>query len=194
MGVDVEMRVHTPETLDALSVRKLAGDISAGFFREFFWLVRDEDQHALSIVADDDEDDWHDCADRPDGGTLITVSTLSRYYGEGYERGHWPIISGVMRWLRARLPQATIWYGGDSGGTLAVFTEADDSKMWAHFIAVGHDPYHGTGTRDSFCGESAPFCDFCQRRKWNNGGFASVSFWMCDGCGETNAPRIGGAP
>jgi len=182
MGVDAEIRVHTPEKLDARAVRKLAGDAAAAF-PGFFWISRESDQHGLSIVGPENEDGY-ECIGKPVGGTLIKVETLSRYYGEGYERGPWPEISGVMRWLRGRLLGATVWYSGDSSDRLPAFTVEDDAAMWQHFVAVGFDPYHGVGQPDSLSRVAAPFCDFCQRPTWNSGGGGGESFWTCDGCGE----------
>ncbi len=49
---------------------------------------------------------------------VVCLRTMSRFYGRGYERGHWPAIKSWGDWLAVALGErAQLRYGSDSGET-----------------------------------------------------------------------------
>jgi hypothetical protein len=77
----------------------------------------------------------------------IEVSTGHRYYGPGYERGHWPTISTAILCLRVALPHCEVFYGGD---TTDDGLSADDdliTEYWLHFLGPDGDRYHQDPSR-----------------------------------------------
>lgn len=79
-------------------------------------------------------------ADYPD--LRIELDTGSRYYGPGYERGHWPTIAAAILCMRVAFGGRDVYYGGDTtdDGLLA-----DDNLLtayWLHFLGPDGDSYH----------------------------------------------------
>lgn len=72
----------------------------------------------------------------------VEVYTLSRYYGPGYERGHWPAIYGAILTLQAAFPSAPVYYGGDSTDDGELVTQEFLEAMWLHFLGPNGDSYH----------------------------------------------------
>ena len=71
----------------------------------------------------------------------IRVSTMSRYYGAGYERGDWPSIYGAIRLLQTALPGCVVHYGGDTDDDAPEVTEESLAETWAHFLGPNGDDY-----------------------------------------------------
>ena len=64
----------------------------------------------------------------------VEWDTPIRYYGPGYERGHWPDIYNAIVCIRAALPQCTIHYGGDTSLDAPEVTNPMLAEMWAHWV------------------------------------------------------------
>jgi hypothetical protein len=98
--------------------------------------------------------DWDDASANgvrvPDGHTILHVGTAMRYYGPQYERGPWAILSGVCRWLSLAVPDATVWYGHDTGGE-RVWTPELDAALWEHFARHG-TAYYGSHAEEDVGG------------------------------------------
>ena len=71
----------------------------------------------------------------------VTVDTLIRYYGPGYERGHWPEIFEMIVTLRAALPDAVVHYGSDSDDYAPVADDELLASLWAHWFGPEWDGY-----------------------------------------------------
>lgn len=56
--------------------------------------------------------DPDDAADAPRGATHEVIVPW-RYYDDGYERGPWPLLAGVLMALLANPHIHAVWYGGD---------------------------------------------------------------------------------
>ncbi len=147
MGIDAEMLIrHRGQPLSTIEVNRLGVALAEAFGRKRFF---------AECPADPDYEGWDgdytalelvECWEQ-DGPTLfpeddeqfIRVHLWSRYYGEGYERGDWPFISNVRKWLLLKLPAAEIWYGGDSSGVEAKpLTDEMDEELWSLFAKAGH--------------------------------------------------------
>lgn len=75
-------------------------------------------------------------------GATHEVDNGWRYYGDGYERGPWPLIAGVLMMLLAHEAVGTVWYYGDCHESPnAPFTLADLFDLTAHYVANGERPY-----------------------------------------------------
>lgn len=195
MGIDAEMFVRTRAKVTAEQVTKKAHALVSAFGTGVLSVLRpgvigDYQHHALAIVPE-----WEQDGDtiRPDKGeTFIRVYLWGRYYGKGYERGDIVSTIAVAQWLEAHFPGGSVWYGGDSSGVCAApFGAAERADLWAHFCAVGHDPYmSGRGEEKGQWG----VCDFCGGAPMRScGGGHDREFVYCSGCGlkHVRNPRTG---
>ena len=76
-------------------------------------------------------------------GGYTYLSALDRYYGPGYERGHWPHIRAIFMLLRHHFPDAVLLYGGDS--EIEYCEEVTDefiAKMDSYWLSENGDNYH----------------------------------------------------
>ena len=196
MGIDAEMFVRTRQGYTEEQVRHMAHDLAEAFGHDRFIVIRPEQgyswipngRHCLELVDvyEQDGPPIH-----PENGEqFIRVHTSTRYYGKGYERGDWPFIDGVIRWLKMRIPDAEVWYGGDSSGVCAIqMDDAERQNLWELFAKVGHQPYE-----QHFGGRAArPDCDFCLRPMVEYGwGPREAVRFRCAGCGHTLITTDGG--
>lgn len=201
MGIDAEMLVRTRQQFTPREVRNLSVDLVEAFGTELFLLIPDwapdEDyeneftppadapgRHALRLIKFYQQD-GPDIHPEP-GESFIELSLMGRYYGEGYERGSITDYLAMAEWLERRIPDARVFYGGDSSGVLAEpFDRAARERIFAHFCRVGHKPYRGgfnamlDGTPDG-----RPACGFCGPRMTETGGSRDYSFYGCGSCEE----------
>lgn len=77
------------------------------------------------------------------------LSSPTRYYGPGDERGPWPDISGLLLFLLMHPDVESVWYCGDN----ADFVEDDPftlerlGEINRHYVENGHEPYSGRKVR-----------------------------------------------
>lgn len=83
---------------------------------------------------------WDEYTDEP----TLSVRTLHRYYGIGYERGDWPFIRRMGDWLALHLGErAELRYGGDCDDgwdELRPWAEVR-SELDAHWQRYQKEPY-----------------------------------------------------
>lgn len=143
MGVDVEMKVRlsVPVSDEAFA------DVSRRFRDAFPAIMEGSDRGGAwrypELVRRGDE---------------VALSTVHRYYGEGYERGDWPDIRRMGDWLAVAFGElGELRYGGD------VDPEYESLEPWAsaratiesHWRRVGHLPYRGTFGAGCSCAHCA---------------------------------------
>lgn len=77
--------------------------------------------------------------DSPVGATH-EIQTCVRFYGVGYERGPWPLISSVLMTLLACKDIEVVWYDSDSEGVedMEVMTPKYLSELTGHYLAYRH--------------------------------------------------------
>lgn len=190
MGVDAQMLVRTRQAMSVADVRKLAGNLAATFGPDQFWIWDDHKnkdgtigRHCLELIKEYHQDG--DPIFPEPGETFIEVHLGTRYYGIGYERGDIGFIIHVAEWLEANIPDAQIFYGGDSSGICAEpFDREARRKLFAYFCKVGHEPYVGGFGGILSDRESPPTCEFCQRTMISTGGGGGKTFYYCSGCGR----------
>lgn len=186
MGVDAQMLIRTRQSMSAAGVRRLSGSLAAAFGPDRFWIWDDhknEDgtigRHALELVKEYHQDG--DPIFPEPGETFIEVHLGTRYYGKGYERGDISLIIHVSEWLEANIPDAKIFYGGDSSGiTAEPFDVETRRELFAYFARSGHEPY----TSHFGAGKAGRDCGFCLRPMSNVGGGGNKTFFYCAGCGK----------
>ena len=72
------------------------------------------------------------------------INTMSRYYGEGYERGRWPEILSAILNLMSATNVDRVWYGGDSDECFSQeLTVERINELNEHYIKHGRRPYFG---------------------------------------------------
>lgn len=190
MGIDAQMFARTRVVRTPVEVRKLSVDLVESFGYDSFWIFPDAKnddgtvgQHALEIISVYYQD-GDDIVPEP-GEQFIEVRLGTRYYGEGYERGDYPLIRAVADWIEIRMPDVSLWYGGDSSGVEAVpFDRAERERLWVYFCFGGHRAYHGTFGSISGENRSPVVCGFCDHAMITTGGGGSISYWLCTGCGQ----------
>jgi len=145
MGIDAEMYVSLMRPVDDLEILDLAKCLYHRFGNHMFLCDTDygngEDRKHCAYRVDEVIQDGPTIHAEP-GETFIELRLWGRYYGEGYERGPWHAHDAIIRYIKHRWPEARVFYGGDSSGVL--FEECTDAwlaRAWAHFCAVGHEPY-----------------------------------------------------
>lgn len=70
------------------------------------------------------------------GEWLLDVGVWTRYYEVGYERGDILFLCSVAEWIEANIPNAEVWYGGDSSGCVASpFPEARRLELRRHLYS-----------------------------------------------------------
>lgn len=101
----------------------------------------DGDPTDLRILCDGDvkpTDEW----ERKLGPTH-KISSLSRYYGPGYERGSWSEICGTLMSLFASPNVKRVWYFGDCIDLESAEPITPDGVLdiCRHYMANGKRPY-----------------------------------------------------
>ncbi len=164
MGVDCEILFSTGRELSEQDEKILAWRLVEAVGRRFFYPERPFHRlHSSSEMY----------------GTTATheINSLERFYGEGYERGHWPDIAAVITWLRLNFPNGQVWYGGDTGEALTLITDQFMSETWKHWAEHGGVPYRDNGRGPNCCGAGifinawhgnrrGGYCPVCAKNYW----------------------------
>lgn len=192
MGIDAEMLVRTRYDFNEEELKNWRFELHDAF-SSAVWASRKWNTRALAEI-DVYEQDGPDVHPEP-GERFLSVALSGRYYGPAYERGPLPDFIAIAEWLERRIPEAVVWYGGDSSGVaIRPFGKAEREHLFAHFVQHGHLPYGGDprkGETDKlarFAGEelpTPPVCDFCgipMRRYMWGGKFSSAAGYSCVGC------------
>ena len=72
----------------------------------------------------------------------VNWRTMERYYGTGYERGHWPKIANALACMRAALPHCAVFYGSDSDDYGDPVDDEFFAGMWEHWLSDKGQAYH----------------------------------------------------
>jgi hypothetical protein len=87
-------------------------------------------------------DEWEDMWFPRLATHSVDLDGNNRYYSDGYERGDWPTIAGVLMALLADPAIETVWYGGDTSGQPPEATPARVLELCAHWMKHGNRPYY----------------------------------------------------
>lgn len=79
--------------------------------------------------------------DHPGATHELELTGYNRYYGDGYEGGHWPTICAALMILHASEGVGRVWYGGDSDCVMPEVKPEDIAETSLHYMEHGHRPY-----------------------------------------------------
>jgi hypothetical protein len=181
MGVDAEILITTDKKFTKKEVRHLAYELSSAFGRDPFWIDRADDRHALNICNEDYM--LLTIPEEERSKQVLQVSTLMRYYGEGYERGPAAKLLMVMLWLKNRIPKCKVFYGGDTGAELEEVTDEYWNNLFNYWCQNRTEHYKRSFT--NLGGKTNPIehCNFCDVEMVQCGWGNEYSGYRCLGCG-----------
>ena len=116
-------------------------------------------------------------------GEGIVFSTLDRYYGDGYERGHWPTIYAIIQQIRHMWPDCTVEYYGDCSDSGEPVSDASLADIWRIWIERGHFAYRR---------QDGPEC--CGGNTTINCWSGDKCFSTCSVCGKKHEMKINTCP
>lgn len=116
---------------------------------------------------------------------MLKVSLFTRYYGIGYERGDLIGLIATAEWLERNIPNARVYYGGDSSGVIIdPWTKEKREELLAHWAQMGHEPYNSAFDNDHGSTRmERPICDFCGVPTMRFGWGGNYAAFGCAGCG-----------
>ena len=79
----------------------------------------------------------------PQDRHVYSIGVGYRFYDEHYERGPWPAIYSILRFLMERTKAwgGKVYYGNDCSDIICQATEESLNETWRHFSLYGHQPY-----------------------------------------------------
>lgn len=183
MGIDAQMLLKVPGKVNSKQVKKWSYDVCEAFLSDNFFIDRERKRHALSITKEFTQDG--DSIIPNIDETLIEVNLWTRYYGEGYERGNFPLIKTLAEYFEKKIEGCKVYYGGDSSGVCAeLFDKKRRESMFEHFVDRGHKEYH-------FNTAQGPECEFCEHPMIQYGWGGGYEAFRCAGCGYKYEVREG---
>lgn len=190
MGIDAVINFETSRPLTTEELQRLSYALgerfgSDSFYKNNIYQGQEGEEAALVkahvlFVRVLNEDEPH-----KSGWTVYTINNMDRYYGPGYERGHWPSIYAYIRFLRSYIPMLThddvkvdVWYGGDSDEDYDLATDDLLNLHWTLFISEGRESYTGS--------HGTTVCPSCGGRAVCYGFRGGENLYSCHGCGWTS--------
>jgi len=192
MGLDATIYVYSPKILTEREITRLSYEICECYGHGEFMVNNPTEQkkrptwpahHAFTTLESQDWGDWDFLSDEIKKnlthgvGTMLTLHYFGRYYGVGYERGDLPKILSVLNWVRLRIHNSTVFYGGD--GDCAEFTEDEGHELFNHFVFKGHRPYLEGWAHE---GGESPECPMCKEQMGEYGWGPDETRFQCFGC------------
>jgi hypothetical protein len=183
MGIDAQMLIITDPKTDE-EILKLSYEMCWAFGVDHFFIDKEKTKwskphHAISRCKIHRQDG--PSIKPPKGKEFLKVNIMESYYGKGYERGNFPFLYTLAKYLEKKTG-GEILYGGDSSGILAEpFGEAERAVLMEHFVEVGHAPYQAARKQ-----EVEKICEFCQQPmiQYDYGQRGLYIALRCPGCGE----------
>jgi hypothetical protein len=207
VGIDARMYVTTPYQFTDAELQDWCYRLGSVLGREGHprgpvWVERPEGdgsassagRRALRDCAQTNREDEKPCRIWQDH-EMLEVSLFTRYYGEGYERGDIIGIVATAEWLERNIPDAAVYYGGDSSGALvAPFPDRVRDRLIEHWAKEGHLPYDAGFARSmhDYNAATTPVCDFCNAVLIQYGWGPQYAAYGCAGCGLEVVSRDGG--
>lgn len=187
MGIAVEMFAVTKKKITNEQIAGLSYQLSCAFGYENFFMLRKEDEsspeyralevvEAIGILSDEDITEITPKEDE----TFVRVSFNDAFYNIGYERGNFPLYKNVAEWLEIKIPDAVIYYGGDTVYPI-LFDKEARGLLWKHYCEVNKTPYYEMFQKS----EQRPICDFCNHKMYQHSfsSNANEAKYICNGCG-----------
>lgn len=164
MGADVQISIKSKE-LNEDEIKKLNQEI---YHR--FHIGKDQEWWEFKWSEDDE---------------AYTLHSLMRYYGDGYERGPWPQIHALLRYVKDFVGgKGNVFYYSDSNCLEDInspTTYLDIEQIFTHWLDVGHKPYLGLE-------ENHP-CPECKNYMWRSGYSGKGDIYSCTMCSYSDWPN-----
>ena len=182
MGVDAYMGFRLARIVTNDELREWAYQLSHIMGPNHFMIDRNSDRHALSKSHKDGF-----CE------TTVSVNIWGRLYDFAYERGDWKVYYFIYLWIKQNVPEATIYYYGDSSSEELELDDTRAATLLHHYLDTGNEPYQ-RGFQDPDPDLPTPYCDLCKkvmsRFGWGGGGIHGS--WQCLGCHYRMETKNGG--
>src|SRR3990167_10538523 len=188
MGISVEMFAVTKSKITQEQIVDLSYQLSCAFGYDNFFTLRKENEsspeyralevvEAIGVLFDEDITE----ITPKDDETFIRVSLNGNFYSIGYERGDFGLYKNVAEWLEVKIPDAAIYYGGDSVYPI-LFDKETREFLWKHFCEVNTAPYYEIFQKS----KNRPICDFCNHKmyQYSFSSNANEAKYLCNGCGS----------
>lgn len=182
MGVDAYMSFRVARIVTDDEVRNWSYQLCHIMRPKLFMIDRDKDRHALSKSYTQGMNE-----------TTVSVNIWGRLYDFGYERGDWKNYYFIYLWIKQNVPEAKIYYYGDSQSDEQELDDDRATSLLFHYLDVGNAPYYEV-FNDTDSDLPTPYCDLCKkvmnRFGWGNAGLHGT--WRCIGCDYVMETKNGG--
>ena len=120
------------------------------------------------------------------------LSSLSRYYGQGYARGSFPEIYAAIEWFRVNFPEADILYGGDGEylEEMVAFTKQKQEELLRFWCENGGLTYRNSKPKKPIFNRKCPNCEVVMSQYMYSGENGAIN---CLGCRFAEETKDGGA-
>lgn len=200
MGIDATMLIRNVPPVSESQLKEWNWHLISTFGKDnFFGINREKGESAIRISEENGTVFYTDATDpevRP-GEQFLEVKLMSRYYGEGYERGDLTTICAIAEWIEQNIPNSEVWYGGDSSGIeLVRFDKIERERLKHHLYSVSGKDYFNDRQSDNKTRPNLSNCNLCIPEKsivqygWSGNGLYHA--YACSGCGESFITRDGG--
>ncbi len=197
MGIDAKMYFKTkskPTKKDILNLAVRLHDcfkdaVSVSRPGKYSW--NPKGSHCLEIVNEYIQDGPEIYPEKDE--TLVQVELVGRYYDSDYERGDITSYISIAKWIEINVPDAEVFYGGDSSGVCAYrFDKECRDGLFKHFASCGHLDYVGFMGANIGDKDKLRFCDFCETNMVQYGFGRDYAAFRCVGCDFKEETRDGG--
>lgn len=186
MGVNAVVYVAIPKEMTDREILRASYELCEAFGPDKFMLNRKHEystrnEHAL--IRYNDNAAAYTLKPEPNvNHTVLRVRLWSRYYGPGYERGDFPFLYALARYMERKY-FATVYYGGDVGDSIELWDSDGQEEFLEHFSKFGHSPYRTYSFQPEEHHFGHPFCEYCQEPMNRFGWGRSYASYTCLGCG-----------
>ena len=184
MGVDLRLAFTTGKKIEKEEMRDITYRLAEAVGHDFFYLGKGREDGTLAFA----EKDYLNGTYRGynNNAPIYEYEGLSRYYGDGYERGYFPSIYMTIIWLRYNLPNVTIFYGSDSTELIDVLELDEQEELLKHWCQWGGRPYRDRGNLFK------KMCLLCHKEMTQFGYGGNYAALNCLGCGWKQITRDNG--
>lgn len=201
MGIDAEILIRgvRKEAATDEAIKLWSWDISRSIGANKFFIAAEKGHGAICKTLSryrNDDDPAPGTAYTQDGDRidalpnecLLEVNVWTRYYGVGYERGDLITLCAIAEWIEMNIPNAEVWYGGDSSGVCAEpWPESARRALRKHLYSSAGRNYFNYGKNEL----TPPPCLLCvpERSPAQCGWGKDYVKVHCAGCGISFATR-----
>lgn len=179
MGVDIHLAARTKKRRTEAELKELNYR-----FEEACCLGYESEPIKLS--------DYNEKYYPDDTNLYYELSTLSRYYSEGYARGYFPDIYAAIEWFRRNFPEADILYDGDFDGieNTSVLTKEKQEELLDYWCKHGGLEYRNREPENPLFKRNCPVHNKQMIQYMWSGGNGAINCLACGYKEETKDKGI----